>query len=418
MAAAINPQGSNASSLMQNVLGIQQARENRALRTDQNRRAEQSHEMQMQQFRRTQQLQQSEVDQARQAQLHSSLGKMMNWADTPEKWAEGISYLAAQGHSDASQFAEAFGNRDMLRALYSMPQDQARKAESTVGKIVNDMQNGLIDQTTATAAINRTLGIGEGETYRPVTDIERETYGLGSDPYQISGSGKISPIGGRGQTINVGGQLSKPPTGFAYQTGEDGIPIRGENGAPILVPMEGSEQARDLAEVEEKEALRNEAQAEGADLVLDTIGRIRGMLDGDSFVNPAVGFGSGIGEYFRGSNANNYNQLAATIESNIAFGALQKMREASPTGGALGAVSERELMLLQSTVASLSSAQSESQVREQLNVIERTYSEIMRKAMAYDNAEQFGFSRQRTQRGPVPGQESDDDFLSRMLGGN
>ena len=44
-----------------------------------------------------------------------------------------------------------------------------------------------------------------------------------------------------------------------------------------------------------------------------------------------------------------------TIKANIGFDKLQKMRDASPTGGALGQVSERELGFLQSlsSVASI-----------------------------------------------------------------
>lgn len=53
-----------------------------------------------------------------------------------------------------------------------------------------------------------------------------------------------------------------------------------------------------------------------------------------------------------------------TLEANAAFDKLQMMRDMSPTGGALGQVSERELDLLKATWAALSQSQSEEQFKE------------------------------------------------------
>lgn len=49
------------------------------------------------------------------------------------------------------------------------------------------------------------------------------------------------------------------------------------------------------------------------------------------------------------------------------------MREASPTGGALGAVAVQELVALQSTVASLDQMQSPAELRGALDKIEKHY---------------------------------------------
>lgn len=53
-----------------------------------------------------------------------------------------------------------------------------------------------------------------------------------------------------------------------------------------------------------------------------------------------------------------------TLEANAAFDKLQMMRDMSPTGGALGQVSERELDLLKATWSALSQSQSEEQFKE------------------------------------------------------
>lgn len=60
-----------------------------------------------------------------------------------------------------------------------------------------------------------------------------------------------------------------------------------------------------------------------------------------------------------------------TIKANLGFQALQEMRDASPTGGALGQVTEQELALLQSTVASLDANQSEVQLAANLAFIKQ-----------------------------------------------
>jgi hypothetical protein len=61
------------------------------------------------------------------------------------------------------------------------------------------------------------------------------------------------------------------------------------------------------------------------------------------------------------------------LKADIAFERLQQMREESPTGGALGNVSNIELGLLQSTLGNLDTTQSPEQLRETLNNVQRHY---------------------------------------------
>ncbi len=70
-----------------------------------------------------------------------------------------------------------------------------------------------------------------------------------------------------------------------------------------------------------------------------------------------------------GSAALNYASDLKTLQASVAFGALTAMREASKTGGALGQVSERELALLESTLASMEQRQTPKQMKKNLNTI-------------------------------------------------
>lgn len=70
-----------------------------------------------------------------------------------------------------------------------------------------------------------------------------------------------------------------------------------------------------------------------------------------------------------GTDAANARAKLETLRSQVAFGTLQAMRDASKTGGALGAVSEKELKLLESNLAALSTAQSMSEFQAALDQI-------------------------------------------------
>ncbi len=74
---------------------------------------------------------------------------------------------------------------------------------------------------------------------------------------------------------------------------------------------------------------------------------------------------------FPGTTATDFQANLDNIKANIGFQALQAMREASPTGGALGAVSDYENRALQSTIASLGVGQSPSQLIENLKKVKQ-----------------------------------------------
>lgn len=78
----------------------------------------------------------------------------------------------------------------------------------------------------------------------------------------------------------------------------------------------------------------------------------------------------GLGKLAPGSFQRDFANDLQTLKSNIAFGELTAMREASKTGGALGQVSNIELGLLESALAGLDQLQSPSNFRKNLERIE------------------------------------------------
>ena len=86
----------------------------------------------------------------------------------------------------------------------------------------------------------------------------------------------------------------------------------------------------------------------------------------------------GIGKFasvIPGTEASDLKANLDTIEANIGFEELANMRANSPTGGALGAISDRDISLLTSAMANVKQSQSPKQLRDNLASLKTTMSE-------------------------------------------
>jgi hypothetical protein len=98
-----------------------------------------------------------------------------------------------------------------------------------------------------------------------------------------------------------------------------------------------------------------------------------------------------------------------TIKANVGFDELQAMRDASPTGGALGQVSEMENRLLQSVRAAISQLLKGEDLERNLKIIKDSNSQlrsIQREKLAADEARATGVTPQpaaRPQAAPAQG---------------
>jgi hypothetical protein len=127
--------------------------------------------------------------------------------------------------------------------------------------------------------------------------------------------------------------------------------------------------------IETAEQAAAEAQATSGTLVLEEINRaIKAIKE-----NPLLttGVGAQITSNIGGTPAANVQALLAPIQANIGFDRLQRMRDESPTGGALGQVAVKELEFLQSVQGSLVQTQSAPQLLENLNRLSDQYKSSM-----------------------------------------
>ena len=94
-----------------------------------------------------------------------------------------------------------------------------------------------------------------------------------------------------------------------------------------------------------------------------------------------------------GTDAFDMAKLISTVEASIGFDRLQKMRDDSSTGGALGQVSNIELELLKSSLANLEQSQSMPQFKTNLEAVKKHYRdsvaaiELQRKGMQFPKEE-------------------------------
>jgi hypothetical protein len=196
-----------------------------------------------------------------------------------------------------------------------------------------------------------------------------------ASPQELLGMAmSMSRAGASKTTVNTGSftdgrpVVNKPETGYQYIWDEANNTWKAE-------PIPGGSVARgdDAKAVADANAAKT--QSTYADVVTGSIDRAFDLIDNSG--TPTTGFwGSSLADV-PGTAAHDLQQAIAAIESNVGFDRLQQMRDASPTGGALGQVSEKELALLTGALGSLKQSQTQEQLRSNLANVKRIYNQIV-----------------------------------------
>lgn len=135
-------------------------------------------------------------------------------------------------------------------------------------------------------------------------------------------------------------------------------------------------------ELDKAEVSKAEWAVSNAEITLNNINRAIQQSEGL--------FATGLGSYLPeaiNSQSRNLRRTLQQVKSTIGFDRLQRMRDQSPTGGALGQVSQMELSQLNSALGSLDNEQDEKQLQYNLEVVKRVYEKIQREARAYLGSE-------------------------------
>jgi hypothetical protein len=241
--------------------------------------------------------------------------------------------------------------------------------------------NGTPTQVTFDRRTGRYTNANLGAPQRPLQQIDGQpTYIDPSLPPQVQAAIRA----GGGTNLQDGGQLKVA----------QGTPLVGRRKEDEAAAVEAARQAVQLGGLPQELGLRTNAainQAAGIDRAKSQQDRASGrgaaeasLKDAESNLdrlssqaralmsNPGLERVTGaLGAVpdFPGSQAANARAEVETLKSQVGFGVLQAMREASKTGGALGAVSDTENRLLQSNLAALDSSQSPEAFRANLQKI-------------------------------------------------
>jgi hypothetical protein len=194
-----------------------------------------------------------------------------------------------------------------------------------------------------------------------------------------------------------------------YQAIPDG------DGGYTMSPIPGGPADTDLGELADKADASAESNAAGSINVLEKVNAVRAEVAANPFASGLLG---AIAGNIPGTGAYDTAQTAGTIKANLGFDRLTQMRAESPTGGALGSVSQMELDRLESTIASLDLGQSRDQILRNLDDIERQYTRILENA--YSTGDPTALDAILGGRPSFMGgnaEPSDDDLL-RQYGGN
>jgi hypothetical protein len=145
-------------------------------------------------------------------------------------------------------------------------------------------------------------------------------------------------------------------------------------------------QRKEAAEISEKKIASAEGNAQTADNVLNAVSKIEEATDpkNEDWL-PATGMGSGLAGYVGDTkytgNARAVFSAVDTIKANLGFAELKKMRDESPTGGALGQVAVQELEMLQATVAKLD--QTDANFQDNVARVKELYTAIKQRNADY-----------------------------------
>ena len=205
-------------------------------------------------------------------------------------------------------------------------------------------------------------------------------------------AGRVTEAGQKGVVLPAGGRVVDPVTGRIIAEGTPqreaaekpsaegkryneliALGVDPERARAIAYKTESVDFRREL-ELAKQDTARERKEAQQSSIIstIDNIMNTIGTAEKQIGSLTAGALGSPL-SLIPGTSARDLAANLETIKANLGFDRLQQMRDASPTGGALGQVAVQELVALQSTVASLDNAQSPSQLRANLKKIQGHY---------------------------------------------
>lgn len=259
---------------------------------------------------------------------------------------------AASGYMEGSEIADKINQRRMARQTLSQTLGGSMpEGTEGFGNLTVAQADRLARPLTAMAALRK--------ANREVPEKEPATL-------ESILAGKVS----RGEmTMDHAAEIKrsmtpssnvKPPMGYRFD----------ESGNLVAIPGGPAD-----TKLKATEAKQRGLMADQLDKSRFVLSKIDNALAG---VGPmTTGVPGAIFKHVPGTSATNLNKTLDTVRANVGFETLQAMRANSPTGGALGQVSDRENQLLQSVRGNLDQEQSMDQLVSNLRELRTHYANVV-----------------------------------------
>lgn len=196
-------------------------------------------------------------------------------------------------------------------------------------------------------------------------------YGVGIAPERKIQDGRVITMPGI-----QGDQLQQGPGGPATQGAHmPGYMPGGYSDPNAQMPGAMVQDLPQTRAEREQAALRQSLEETNVGATGDNIMRALDKLQNSHI--PLTGIVGRASSMISGTSAYDLSETLEGIKASIGFERLQQMREASPTGGALGQVSDFENRLLQRVYGSLEQSQSRAQLEENLKRVYNVLNDIV-----------------------------------------
>lgn len=270
-------------------------------------------------------------------------------------------------------------SKDYARAIANDQRDQANADRNYELAQQRLAQSGQAAEGYYGTPIFRRGADGSVEAWQLGKDGQPHRVEFGADG-QIMFPETTTDLGG---AVRVGDKYGVNDPQYLPKTGDVGtdftVTETGPNGEPAAVaPRPGSKPAMEMEQAQRE----NRAKQSKARLASASIERRGNLVNSkiDESIRLIGPYTTGWGGLLSGlpeSEARTLKNNLDTIKANVGFGELQAMRDASPTGGALGQVSEMENRLLQAVNGALDQLANGEDIRQSLEDIKRIRTEIV-----------------------------------------
>lgn len=266
---------------------------------------------------------------------------------------------------------------NMLIEQQMQQQDPMRALELEKGQLeIEALRNPRAKDTDDLREYNYAVSQGYGGSFQQyMTDMKR----AGATTVDARNMGNIPP-------------------GYRVKYDENGNPLQME-------PIPGGPAALEAEQAQAAAGAKADQASRYGNVVVEDIDRaVKTIEQAPWFTTGLLGsWMSGIG----GTEAHKLSKLLDTVKSNAGFDRLQAMRDSSPTGGALGQVSNIELGLLQAAIGSLEQSNDAEDLTYNLRRVQDIYSDIIH---GPQGAQQSGQSKPLT--------DMTDEELEAIINGN